>query len=46
MLVSSAPDHLKESAGQVVGQPTDSIMCKLGSEAITRNREVTREDTE
>ena len=40
------PDYLKESAGQVVGQPTDSIMCSSGGEAITRSSEVMREDTE
>ena len=45
MHLSSAPGHLKESAGQAVGQPTDSTMCYSGGEAITRSREVTREDT-
>ena len=43
--VSSAPGHLKESAGQAVGQPTDSSMCNAGDEAITRSSEVARQDT-
>ena len=42
----SAPGHLNESAGQVVGEPTDFIICNSGGEAITRSGEVTREDTE